>query len=86
MYKVQQCKEYYIIMSREYLNDINIFIFGLLLSFVLIIPIVYYKIDMFYIPIPFILSIIIIIIKMLCNYLDNPEDPRDIGYQYMEYT
>lgn len=73
-------------MSRKYLNDTNIFLFGLLLSFVLIIPIVYYNIASFYIPIPFILSILIIIIKMLCNYTDNPEDPRDIGYQYMEDT
>ena len=73
-------------MSREYLNDINIFMFGLLFSTVLIIPIIYYKLASFYIPIPFILSIIIIIIKIVCNYLNNPDNPRDDGYEYMEYT
>ena len=75
------------IMREEYLNnDVSVCLFGLILSILVILPVISYQLSWFFVPIPFILSLVIIIIKKVCNYIKYPDIPRDIGYQYMEET
>lgn len=71
-------------MKKEYIPELTIFILGLLLSILFFITVIIDKWSPFYIPLPLILSICIIIMNRLCNYLNKPDTRRDIGYNYME--
>lgn len=73
-------------MPKDYITELSIIIVGLLLSIVLIIPTIIYKLFWVYIPTPFILSIIIVVMKKICNYLKYPDTSRDNDYEYMTDT